>query len=76
MDGFMEGVLTGLLSGFGGLFIYHIKFVMKTNERLTKIEVKITNICDRLEKIEKRLNNVDNMLRNHAERIARMEKSS
>lgn len=72
---FMNGVLTGLLSGLGTLLIYHVKFAMDLQERLTKIEVKVSNICGRLEKIEQRLNKTDNMLRDHGERIARLEES-
>jgi len=76
MDGFVNGVLTGLLGGLSTLFIYHAKFAVRVQERLTKIEVKVTNICSRLEKIEQRLNNIDDVLRDHGERIARLEKSS
>jgi len=76
MDSFVNGVLTGLMGGLGALLAYHTKFAVRVQERLTKIEVKVTNICSRLEKIEQRLNNIDDILRDHGERIARLEKNS
>jgi len=73
MDGFIDGLLTGLLGGIGSLFAYHVKFVMKLDERLTAIETKIQNLCSRLEKVENKLNNFNSELKQHGERIARLE---
>ena len=73
MDRFIDGLLTGLLGGIGSLFAYHIKFAMKLDERLTAIEAKIQSLCSRLEKVENKLNNFDKELKQHGERIARLE---
>jgi len=75
MDSFINGFLTGLLGGIGSLFVYHIKFAMKLDERLTAIEAKIQSLCQRIEKMENRFNNFDKELKEHGERIARLESS-
>ena len=73
MDGFVNGFLTGLLGGIGSLFVYHVKFAMKLDERLTRIETKIMSLCQRIEKVENKLNNFDKELKQHGERIAKLE---
>ena len=75
MDNFINGFLTGLLGGIGSLFIYHVKFAMKLDERLTRIETKIMSLCQRIEKVENKINNFDNELKEHGERLARLENS-
>ena len=75
MDSFINGFLTGLLGGIGSLFVYHVKFAMKLDERLTAIEAKIQGLCSRLEKVENKLNNFDKELKQHGERIAKLEGS-
>jgi len=75
MDSFINGFLTGLLGGISSLFIYHIKFAMKLDERLTRIETKIMSLCQRIEKMEDKINNFDNELKEHGERIAKLESS-
>jgi len=75
MDSFINGFLTGLLGGIGSLFVYHVKFAMKLDERLTRIETKIMSLCQRIEKVENKINNFDKELKQHGERIARLESS-
>jgi len=75
MDSFVNGFLTGLLGGIGSLFVYHVKFAMKLDERLTRIETKIMSLYQRIEKVENRLNNVNNEIMSHRERLARLEGS-
>ena len=75
MDSFINGFLTGLLGGISSLFVYHVKFAMKLDERLTRIETKIMSLCQRIEKVENKLNNFDKELKQHGERIARLESS-
>jgi len=75
MDSFVNGFLTGLLGGIGSLFVYHIKFAMKLDERLTRIETKIMSLCQRIEKVENKINNFDNELKEHGERLAKLEGS-
>jgi len=75
MDSFINGFLTGLLGGISSLFVYHVKFAMKLDERLIAIEAKIQSLCQRIEKMENKLNNFNSELKQHGERIAKLESS-
>jgi len=57
------------------LFVYHVKFAMKLDERLIAIEAKIQSLCQRIEKMENKLNNFNSELKQHGERIAKLESS-